>query len=266
MSHTVWVANGKGGVGKSVLMMVLAWQYDAMGRRLRLIDVDEKSKLSEFMGSEHVMSLKIGADAEALRANPALAYSYWDQMAGEIIDQDTGIDLGANMDKHVLDWARKSDLGAAFLEAGVTMDCYVPVTADPLAVSGGIVVLETVEQVFPASRRILVLNENAGSFDAYADTPEFSRIAAMRDRGLYVVAMDRCLSEAWTDFERLKLPPWRVLSMDFRTVAQKTGLGTLAARRAVGDYASWLKKLQQALEPLVKTSDTIHSNNSNNAD
>ncbi|MEI6414492.1 MAG: hypothetical protein WCP34_09560 [Pseudomonadota bacterium] len=262
MPHTVWVANGKGGVGKSVLMMVLAWQYDAMGRRLRLIDVDEKSKLSEFMGSEHVMSLNIGADAEALRANPALAYSYWDQMASEIIEHDTGIDLGANMDKHVLDWARKSDLGAAFVDAGVTIDFYVPVTADPLAVSGGIVVLETVEQVFPESRRILVLNENAGSFDAYADTPEFSRLAAMRDRGLYVVAMERCLSEAWTDFERLKLPPWRVLSMDFRTVSLKTGLGTLASRRAVGDYASWLKKLQHALEPLVKTTDAIDPNHS----
>ncbi len=252
MAHTVWVVNGKGGVGKSVLMMVLAWQYEAEGRPLRLIDIDDKAKLAEFMGHDEVLSLRVGANAEALRANPALAYSYWDQLAAEIIERDTGVDLGANMDRALLDWARKSDLGQILPESDVTMDIYVPVTADPLAVSGGIQILEKVEHIFPAARRILVLNKSAGSFEAYASTPEFGRIAAMRERGLYVVAMEHCHSEAWTDFERLKLPPWRILSMDAKTVSAQTGLGLLAAKRAVGDYAAWLKQLQQALMPLVR--------------
>lgn len=251
MTHTVWVINGKGGVGKSILTMVLAWLYQSEGRPLRLIDIDDKAKLAEFMGHDEVLSLRIGADAEALRANPALAYSYWDQLATEILDQDTAVDLGANMDRHVLDWARKSDLGHIFVENEVSMDIYVPITADPLAVNGGIEVLETVEEIFPASRRILVLNKIAGTFDAYANTMEFNRIASLRERGLYVVAMDPCLSEAWTDFERLKLPPTRVLTLDAKTVAEKTGLGVLASKRAVGDYATWLKNLHQALSPLI---------------
>ncbi|CAK0752997.1 conserved hypothetical protein [Gammaproteobacteria bacterium] len=252
MAHTIWVMNGKGGVGKSILMMVLAWQYEVSGRPLRLIDIDDKAKLAEFMGTDKVLSLRVGANAEALRANPALAYSYWDQLAVEMSENDTGVDLGANMDGVLLDWARKSDLDQVLQETGVTMDIYVPVTADPLAVGGGIQALEAAEQVFPHSRRILVLNKVAGNFDTYAATAEFSKIAAMRARGLYVVVMEECLSEAWTDFERLKLPPWAVVSMDAKSVAEKTGLGILAARRAVGDYAAWLMKLQQALGPLVK--------------
>lgn len=243
--------NGKGGVGKSVLMMVLSWLYDAMGRPLRLIDIDDKAKLAEFVGHDNVLSLRIGANAEALRADPSLAYSYWDQLAAEILERDTGVDLGANMDRHILSWAKKSELGELLTESGVTMDIYVPVTADPLAVAGGIEALEAIADVFPDSRRILVLNRVAGHFNAYESTPEFEKIAVMRANGLIVVGMDVCLSEAWTDFERLKLPPWRVLKMNAPTVAQQTGLGILAAKRAVGDYASWLKQLQQTFAPLV---------------
>ena len=252
MAHTIWVMNGKGGVGKSILMMVLAWQYEVSGRPLRLIDIDDKAKLAEFMGLDRVLSLRVGANAEALRANPALAYSYWDQLAVEMSEHDTGVDLGANMDGVLLEWAKKSDLDQVLEETGITMDIYVPVTADPLAVEGGIQALESAEQVFPNSRRVLVLNKAAGNFDTYASTPEFAKIAAMRTRGLHVIVMDECLSEAWTDFERLKLPPWAVVSMDAKTVAEKTGLGILAARRAVGDYASWLRKLQQVLAPLIQ--------------
>jgi len=252
MSHSIWVINGKGGVGKSVLMMLLAWQYEAVGRPLRLIDIDDKAKLAEFMGHDNVLSLRVGANAEALRANPSLAYSYWDQLATEIIERDTGVDLGANMDRPLLEWARKSELGLVLPESDVTMDIFVPVTADPLAVSGGIEALELIGDIFPDARRILVLNKVAGSFDAYASTPEFGRIARMRDEGLFVVAMEHCLSEAWTDFERLKMSPSRILSMDAKTVSAQTGLGILAAKRAVGDYASWLKQFQQALLPLIQ--------------
>jgi len=248
--------NGKGGVGKSILMMVLAWQYEVNGRPLRLIDVDDKAKLAEFMGLDKVLSLRIGANAEAIRANPSLAYSYWDQLAVEMTEHDTGVDLGANMDSVLLDWAKKSDLGQVLQETGVSMDIYVPVTADPLAVAGGIQALEAAEQIFPNSRRILVLNKVAGNFETYESTPEFIKIAVMRDRGLFVVVMEECLSEAWNDFERLKLPPWSVISMDAKTVAEKTGLGILAARRAVGDYAAWLMKLQQGLGPLVRLPNT----------
>ncbi|MBI1209121.1 MAG: hypothetical protein GC191_17755 [Azospirillum sp.] len=253
MPHTVWVANGKGGVGKSVLMMALAAIFESSGRPLRLIDADDKAKLGEFMGPGNVLSLKIGASTDALRSNPSLAYSYWDRLAEEMVERDTGVDVGANMDRHILEWAEKSGLAAVLEESGVTMDVYVPITAEPLAVAGGLEVLETVERIFPQSRRILVLNRKAGAFDAYADTPEFRRIEAMRDRGLYIAEMAGCVSEAWTDFERLKLPPGRVIQLDARAVATMTGLGILAARRAIGDYATWLKQLSLALAPVTTT-------------
>lgn len=251
MPHTVWVANGKGGVGKSVLMMALATIYEASGRPLRLIDADDKAKLGEFMGPDKVLSLKIGASMDEIRSNPSLAYSYWDRLAEEIIESDTGVDIGANMDRLILAWAEKSNLAALFEDANVSMDVYVPITAEPLAVSAGLEVLETIERIFPASRRILVLNKKSGAFDTYGGTPEFRRIEAMRDRGLFIVEMAGCVSEAWTDFERLKLPPSRVITLDPKAVASMTGLGILAARRATGDYAAWLKQLTLALAPVT---------------
>lgn len=253
--HTVWVMNGKGGVGKSVLTMVLSWLYEASWRPLRLIDIDDKAKLAEFAGHDRVLSLRIGASAEELRADPSLAYSYWDQLAAEILEHDTAVDTGANMDRHLLEWARKSELAELFAESGVTMDLYVPITADPLSVMGGLDVLETAAEVFPNCRRILVLNRVGGQFNAYESTPEFERVAAMRAHGLIVLPMETCLSEAWTDFERLKLPPWKVLTMNAAEVSRQTGLGILAAKRAAGDYAAWIKQLQQTFGPLVVKKD-----------
>jgi hypothetical protein len=249
--HSVWVMNGKGGVGKSVLMMALVSLYGAMNRQLRMIDVDDKSKLAEFVGHDDVLSMRIGADPEELRADPSLAYSYWDRLAAEILEQDTAVDFGANMDRHILEWAKKSELGELLTESGVSVDIYVPITADPLAVSSGIEVLESAAKILPDSRRILVLNRVAGPFTAYEATPEFHRIAQLRAEGLLVVGLDSCMSEAWNDFDRLKLPPWKVIQMNATTVAQRTGLGILAAKRAVGDYAAWLKKFQQDYAPLV---------------
>jgi hypothetical protein len=249
--HSVWVMNGKGGVGKSVLMMSLVWLYEAMNRPLRMIDVDDKSKLAQFVGHDNVLSMRIGADPEELRSDPSLAYSYWDRLAAEILEQDTAVDFGANMDRHILGWANKSELGELLTESGVTVDIFVPITADPLAVTAGIEVLESAAKVLPDSRRILVLNRAVGPFTAYEATPEFHRIAQLRAEGLLVVSFDSCMSEAWNDFDRLKLPPWKVIQMNAATVAQRTGLGILAAKRAVGDYAAWLKKFQQDYAPLV---------------
>ena len=132
--HTIWVMNGKGGVGKSVLTMALTWLYEASWRPLRMIDIDDKAKLAEFAGQDKVLSLRIGASAEELRADPALAYSYWDQLAAEILEHDTIIDTGANMDRPLLEWARKSELAELLSDSGVSMDLYVPITADPLSV------------------------------------------------------------------------------------------------------------------------------------
>jgi hypothetical protein len=158
------------------------------------------------------------------------------------------------MDRHILGWANKSELGELLTESGVTVDIFVPVTADPLAVTAGIEVLESAAKVLPDSRRILVLNRAVGPFTAYEATPEFHRIAQLRAEGLLVLSLDSCMSEAWNDFDRLKLPPWKVIQMNAATVAQRTGLGILAAKRAVGDYAAWLKKFQQDYAPLVPLS------------
>lgn len=251
MTHTVWVINSKSGVGRSVLTMVLAWQYETAGRPLWLIDLHNEAHLAAFMGHDRVLSLQIGASYEDLRTDPSLAYGYWDLLAAEIIERNSGVDLGAKVSHYILDWAKMSHLDQVLRKNGVSMDIYVPITSDPLAVAAGIDTLEAVEQIFPTSRRVLVLNETAGPFDAYADTPEFMRILAMRDRGLYVVLMEHCPSEAWTDFERMKLPPGAILAMDARTVAETTGLGLLAARRAMSDYAAWLGQMGQALAPMV---------------
>jgi hypothetical protein len=255
MKKTVWIANTKGGVGKTTLAMFLANAYGLSGTPVQMIDCDARRKLASFMADSAIepISLDIGASADELRQNPSLAVSYWDRLAELVIDSQgvSIVDLGANVDRMVWGWAEKSRVGDLFTDEGVEMDLFVPMTAEPLAVEGGLELLRESARVFPNARRILVLNRNAGSFDSYEGTAVLADLRKMRKDGLQVVVMPKCVSEGWVDFERLKLHFGRVLQMSAADLEKATGMGRLQSRRALGDLAAWVEELYRNFKGLV---------------
>jgi hypothetical protein len=228
-------------------------RHDPAGLNPALVDCDAKRKLQAFIGDD-VRSLDIGASADELRRDPQLAVSYWDELSEIIVgtEGDSIVDFGANVDRHVWNWARKSSVSDFFEESGVSLDIYVPITAEPLAVEGGIELLRETISVFPNARKILVLNQAVGTFETYAGSGLLSDLNAMKEKnGLKVVIMPRCLSEGWLDFERLRLPFSRIVTMNAEEISDVTGLSTLKARRALGDIAEWLNEMYNNFKDLV---------------
>lgn len=256
MTKTLWIANTKGGVGKTTLAIFLANAYLASGATTRLLDCDSRRKLAAFMDSPDnpVLGLDIGASADEVRQNPSLAISYWDRLAEEILEGGdvSVVDLGANVDRMVWQWAERSRVSELFKDEQVDMDIFIPVSAEPLAVEGGLQLIEESRKVFPEARRILVLNQVAGSFDSYADTEQMKRLSELKKTdGLKIVVMPRCLSEGWVDFERLRLNFAKVLEMTPQEVEAQSGLSRLGARRAIGDLGAWVEKLYENFGALV---------------
>lgn len=259
-NRSIWVLNTKGGVGKTTLALFLANAYRVAGVPLRMIDCDGKRKLAAFMANtrppSEVVSLDIGATSDDLRADPSLAVSYWDDLATFILSAEAAslVDLGANVDRHILQWARSSRVGEVFAEGGVEMDIFVPITAEPLAVEAGIEILKEISEVFPAARRVLVLNQVGGKFDAYAASTHMVELETMKKAGeISVALMPRCVSEGWVDYERLRLPFERIIEMTAEDITRTTGMGRLKAVRSIGDVGKWLQVMHTNFGPFIPT-------------
>lgn len=253
MNRSVWIANTKGGCGKTTLALFLVAAWHAAGKKPTLIDCDAKKKLRAFVGTD-VKTFNIGASSDELRRDPQLAVSYWDDLSEMIVDApgDSIVDIGANVDRQVWNWARKSAVAEFFEENEIALDIYVPITAEPLAVEGGIELLKETHEVFPNARKILVLNQSAGTFETYAGSGLLTELSEMKEQhGLKVVIMPKCLSEGWLDFERLRLPFNVVLEKSAKDISTLTGLPTLKARRALGDLAEWVETMYSNFAELL---------------
>ena len=252
------VANSKGGVGKTTLALFLVALFEEQRRRVTLIDCDIKQKLREFLSGRDVMSLGIGASPDAIQNDPALVRAYWDRLAELMADNDCLVDLGANVDRTILDWARTSGVRDFLADAGVLLDVYVPITAEPLAVSGGIDVLRDVHQIFPAARRILVLNHAVGGFGAYEHSGLSKDVEELTREGVVVVEMPKCLSEGWVAFEERRVPARQVLDMDPKEIAERFfGGNTMKAHRSKAAVGEWASKMMATFLPLLDNAEPV---------
>src|SRR3546814_7591431 len=56
------IGSDKGGIGKSMIAMIMALAHDRAGRPLKIIEIDHQAKLRSVLGDRVDLSLKAGAD------------------------------------------------------------------------------------------------------------------------------------------------------------------------------------------------------------
>ena len=250
MSRTIFCANSKGGVGKTTIAVVIAEIYRALnGRPPKLIDCDSRHKLMRMLGSE-VIGFELAATTDDLIANPDLIVSYWDALGDHILGgQDVVIDLGANVDSQIFEWAARSRIANYLGDTAV--DVVVPATAEPLAIEGARVLLESASHIFPTSRRILILNEAHGLFTPYEQMPEFCHLLALP--GLTTIRLPKCTSALWGDLERDGLTFAAAIELGPEKIGPALGITRpWVAARALGDLARWAESIRNEFEPLYR--------------
>lgn len=249
MPKVVFVANSKGGVGKTTVASVIAEVYRATrGRLPKLVDCDSRHKLVKIFG-DCVTAIELSASTDELIANPDLIVSYWDGLGDHIMGgDDVVIDLGANVDRSVFEWAARSRFADYLGE--IQVDVVVPATAEPLAIEGARVLLESAAAVFPAARRVLVLNEGHGGFSAYEAAPDYKRLVGLP--GLQVVRLPKCTSAIWGDLERDGLSFAKAIELGPDKIGPALGMTARpwVAARALGDLGRWAEAVKTAFGPL----------------
>src|SRR3546814_17250610 len=68
------IGSDKGGIGKSMIAMIVALAHDRAGRPLKIIEIDHQAKLRSVLGDRVDLSLKAGSDlADVAKVRPSAA-------------------------------------------------------------------------------------------------------------------------------------------------------------------------------------------------
>ncbi|MEI7605863.1 MAG: hypothetical protein WCJ64_00630 [Rhodospirillaceae bacterium] len=238
--HVVFTANGSaGGQGKTLVNTTLAEiRRKRTGDHPRLVDCDAEHSLARMLGSA-VIQLPIAAKADEIMSDPALLAELWDNLGRSILDEgDCFVDLGANVDSAVFEWARNCAFYEDLREAKV--DVVVPVKAEPKAVSQARNLVAVIADVFPEARISVVLNRYKPWRD-YADEEKEIRSWP----GVTVVDMPLCASKIWQRLEKEAVTPLAAAELGSAKLAAELSLDTFVARREVGTISAWVRTMTE---------------------
>lgn len=246
-----WVMSPKGGSGKTMFSLAAAGVLESHGKLPRLIDCDAASKLTNFLKKSHdVLTMTISASADAIEADAAALMQHWDRLFEEMDKGDTLIDFGANVDRGVLEWALKSELGDTLDGQGIDLEVYVPVVADAQAIESALGVSRAISHIFPDATLVLVRNLYGGSFSRY-DDGRSDDLAEITSLAHYVIEMPKCSSEAWPAMNKAWVSPMAALDMTPAQCKDRFNMSALEANRGLKSIAAWIEAMVHALDPVL---------------
>jgi hypothetical protein len=259
------VVSGKGGVGKTLLSLVIADLFTLAGLPLDVVQFDDQQRLAKALGC-YVLSLDLAVLKRARKDPSALTKVFAPLFALIEAMRRTGrsvlVDVGATQQHALFDYAVLTELAADLDEFGIAGRVLVPTVIDPESLRQASHQLRRAADVFPALDRVVVLNERDGQFDAlpresaagelYASeiAPLFGQIAAIR--------MPRIEANSWGFFERQNARLIDVIGWDVPTTMAMSGLPRPEAKLARGDVAAFFATIETELARVLPVGEARH--------
>ena len=257
MAKCTVVSNAKGGVGKTVVASVAAevQRSLAKGKLPKLLDCDGKRKLSKLYKGQTI-EIDAGPSINDVLDDPDAIISHWDVIGQHILttqgQTDVVVDLGANLNSHVMQWAERSSVAEEI--GDLEMIFIAPTTADVLALEGAVEALDMAATVFPAARRVVVFNEGHLKFEAVKYDDNYLKLKAMTDATQ--ITMPKCVSKIWPHLEQNHVSFARAIENKktwFVQILCDNPDNPLVANRAYGDMTSWAKTTLAQFIPLYQS-------------
>ena len=194
----VLIENDKGGVGKSLITQMLYIAARQNNQSPRLVEVETSSRLSHVVDRKsdyrHVAPPQMSPDE--MYNNPDRAFDYWDHLAATISGQDAIVDLGANLAKPFHSWA--DQVGSDYYGDGADFVQVVVLTMESNSLSAGMQNLFDFGNVFPAARRIAVLNPLIAEFvEGDQRIAKMLQDATGNGREIEAIRIKRLAAPAW---------------------------------------------------------------------
>lgn len=259
------VLSGKGGVGKTLLSLLVADLLDLNSIPLDVVQIDDQHRLASSLGRD-VVTVDIALLKKA-RKDPntligAFAPLYNLIAAIPVSGRSLLVDIGATQQHLLLDYAALTELDEDLREYRMSGLAFVPVVADPESIDQAARQIQALGRVLPSLKVCLIFNERDGRF---ADLSPGSVAAELYRRQLEPLltttphfTMPRIEGGSWAFFERQHCRLIDVVSYDVPTAMAVSGLTRPEAKLARGDVAAWMQIMEQAVAavlPLAEESD-----------
>jgi hypothetical protein len=236
-----------GGIGKSLLAILLAMAFGLVGYALRIFELDEQGKLGRFLGPDvqslHAARLDLDADGErdlvpifapfheALTTMPAAQSSVLLEVGGALTELTNSFITEVDVDQDIS-------------ELALSVIVFLVVIATEESVRQVVEQAATLQRILPSARVVIVCNERDGCPALAArDMPErvakeFARLLANYPS----IRMPRLRLKSRRLFEMLGEAPPTIMSWrhdHFREAMIRTKKPLAEAKRFVNDVAAW---------------------------
>lgn len=250
----IFVLCGKGGVGKTLLSLLLADLLDLNDIPYDVIQIDDQDKLRKTL-QQLVTSVDIALLRRA-RKDPNVLTAAFKELYARIESMPTSrrsllIDVGATQQHSLLDYAALTELNADLREFGIPSIAFVPVVTDPEAIEQASRQIEVLARVMPSVQPIVVINERDGKFEAMAPSSEAARLYRERlhplMKSLPKIVMPKVEADSWQHYERQHCRLLDAIGLDVKETMSITGLSRPEAKLARGDVAAWVQAMESEI-------------------
>ncbi|MCW6511325.1 hypothetical protein [Lichenifustis flavocetrariae] len=233
----VIIGNDKGGVGKDLVAEGIYLAARQRGQIPVLIEVEIEKRLANlYPEAVHVMAGS--TSPEELYRNPDKAFAPLDDAMTRAQEADLAIvSLGANLTQALQVWAQSSS--HALFGEGETLTFAIVLTMARGAMSSGLSNLYELGRLFPASRRVAVLNESVADFiDGDKHLPKRLKEAKGKAKAIETVKLPRMAAPAWGYLQNMGSLPEIAAKKASELVA--FGLPPLPSARSLVMVEKWI--------------------------
>jgi hypothetical protein len=265
MNDPLWmlflIVSGRGGVGKSLISMLLAVTLLLKGREPKIIEADMQRRL-EFLFPDRTQTIEID-QLEALADGDPLAltraFSLIPRAAREaaaVGNADLIIDAAATWDGPIIRYVTEVGLFNTVTRLHGRLVFLVPITADADAVLLAVDTAEQIERMVPQATIVFVLN--AHPQPVRFDLPAVKTVYGGVERVNALLARHRRITlraipdRIWGNFERAGMSVLDVSTADPKDLLAVADADIDTVGIMQGRIQSWLNAFIQELEPLLQ--------------
>jgi hypothetical protein len=248
-----------GGVGKSLLAILLAMAFSLVDLGLKVFELDEQGKLRRFLGPEvqslHAAKLDVDADGER-DLLPIFAPFHEALTTMPETDSSLLLEVGGALTEIMNSFIAEVDVDQDISVLGLNVIVFLVMVATEESVRQVLGQAETLRRILPSARIVVVRNERDGCpVLASNDMPEqLARdLERLLDNYLHI-RMPRLPLKSRRLFEMLGEAPPTIMSWrheHFREAMARTGKKLGPAKRFVNDVAAWSNSIHSELTSIL---------------
>lgn len=255
------IGSNKGGVGKTMVSLLLSLIYRKAGYPLKLVEIDNEQKLSAMLGGDgNILSIPATQDVERIANDRFAAESHFNPVFEAWMECDSLADLGANMTEALFSWFRYCHIDELAIDENINFRFVACASPDAQALRSALDSLKTARETIGKDAALfVVLNDISGGagFTPYETHSAYVELMTMeREQGLRVIRIPYCASQLSEFGRAMNLNPLQIIEK-LDVVAEKAKLDRVGTAVHKKKLMKWMEEAAVALTPLLEVEERV---------